>query len=152
MGDLREIAGALESVNGDLIQKLFAIEAGLATLPQAEIPVKHYFSNGVYAREISVPAGSLIIGKMHRFSQINIVTKGDMSVLTENGWVRMTAGHTFDSPAGIKRAGYAHEDTVWTTICGTDETDTDKIDEVLTIGTYAEYLELKEQLLIEKET
>ena len=51
-----------------------------------------------------------------------------------------------------KRAGYAHEDTVWTTICGTDETDTDKIDEVLTIGTYAEYLELKEQLLIEKET
>lgn len=135
-------------MDGDLIQKLFTIEDGLKLLPQVDIPVKHFFSNGVYAREINVPRGSLIIGKLHRFSQINIISKGDMSVLTEDGWIRIQAPHTFVSPAGVKRAGFTHNDCTWTTFCGTEETDTDKIDDVLTIGSYQEYVEMK-QLLIE---
>lgn len=146
---MTEVVTALDGMSGDLIQKLFTVEAGLSRLPQADIPVGHFFSNGVYAREIKIPKDALIIGKMHRFSQINIVSKGDISVLTESGWIRMQAPCTFVSPAGIKRAGYAHSETVWTTFCGTDEKDLDKIDAVLTIGSYQEYLEVKEHLLIE---
>lgn len=129
-----------------MIQKLFTIEAVLKELPQVEIPVRHCFGNKVYVREMVAPKGSIIIGKMHKYKQVNIVVKGDISVLTEDGWKRMTAGEMFESPAGIKRAGFTHEDTVWTTICGTEETDIDKMDDTLTIGSYQEYLQLRNEL------
>lgn len=135
---------ALNAMDGDLVKKLFALETEFLKLPQVVLPVKHYFSNGVYVREMFAPKDSVIIGKMHKFSQVNIVVKGDISVLTETGWKRLQAGATFESPAGIKRAGYCHEDTVWTTICGTQETDIDKVEEALTIGSYQEYLEHKQ--------
>lgn len=140
----------LVQLEGDLVEKLFVIEEEMKKLPQVDIPKTHYFANGLYAREINIKKGTLLIGKMHKFSQINTVSKGDISVLTENGWKRMKAPFTFESPAGIKRAGYAHEDTTWTTYCGTKETEVDKMDEVLTIGTYQDYLKIKETLLIER--
>ena len=150
MDELVEMNSALEKMDGDLIQKLFKLEAGFKTLPQVDIPKTHFFANKLYARSIDIPKGSIIIGKMHKHSQINTVSKGDISVLTEDGWKRMKAPHTFESSAGIKRAGYAHEDTVWTTYCGTEETDIEKIDDTLTIGSYQQYLEVKDKLLIEE--
>lgn len=144
MCEMELLSGALSAMDGDMIQKLFIIEDELKKRPQVEIPVKHYFSNGVYVREMTAPQGSLIIGKMHKYSQVNIVVKGDISVLTETGWKRLKAGDTFESPAGIKRAGYTHEETVWTTICGTQETDIDKVEDALTISSYQEYLQYKQ--------
>ncbi len=146
--ELTNINHALSKLNGDLIYKLFTIEEGMKLLPQVDIPKKHYFANGLYAREIDVPKDSLIIGKVHKFSQINVVSKGDISVLTEDGWKRFKAPFTFESPAFVKRAGYAHEDTIWTTFIATEETDIDKMDDVLTIGSYREYLEVKATLFI----
>lgn len=147
MNSLEEVSQMLAGMDGDTIHKLFIIEDVLKQLPQVDIPVKHYFANGVMAREMTAPAGSLLIGKMHRFSQINIVLKGDISVLTEDGWKRLTAGMTFESPAGIKRAGYTHEETVWTTIIGTNETDIDKFDDTLLICSYRQYLDYKKELI-----
>jgi quercetin dioxygenase-like cupin family protein len=92
---------------------------------------------------MTAPKGSIIIGKMHKFKQVNIVVKGDISVLTEDGWKRLKSGDMFESPAGIKRAGFTHEDTVWTTICGTEETEVEKAEDELTIGSYQEFLQYK---------
>jgi hypothetical protein len=131
-------------LKGNLIAKLFTIEKEIKQHPQVDIPIRHHFADGVYGREIDIPKGSLIIGKLHKFSQINVVSKGDISVLLDNGWKRLTAPCTFASPAGIKRAAYIHEDTTWTTFSGTDEKDLDKLEEVLTIGSYEEYLRLQE--------
>jgi len=138
-----EFTTALNAMSGDMIEKLFIIENAFLQRPQVEIPLRHCFGNGVYVREMTAPKGSIIIGKMHKFKQVNIVVKGDISVLTEDGWKRLKSGDMFESPAGIKRAGYTHEDTVWTTICGTDETDIDKVEDALTIGSYQEYLQYK---------
>ena len=110
-------------------------------LPQVEIPVRHYFSHGVYAREITIPKGTIVLGKIHKFSQLNICSKGDHSVLTENGVIRVQAPFTIVSPPGTQRIGYAHEETVWTTIHGTDLTDVDKIEEYFIAQNYQEYLE-----------
>jgi len=142
----------LVKTDGDIIRKLFVIEEGLKKLPQVSIPKRHYFSSGIYAREIDIAKGSLIIGMLHKHSQINIVSKGEISVLTEDGWKRVKAPYTFESPAGTKRAGYAHEDTVWTTFIGTEEKDPEKMDDLLTIGSYQEFLEVKTLLLQEEKT
>jgi quercetin dioxygenase-like cupin family protein len=133
----------LNAMSGDMIEKLFVIEAALKQMPQVEVPLRHCFGNKVYVREMTAPKGSILIGKMHKFKQVNIVIKGDISVLTEDGWKRLKSGDMFESPAGIKRAGFTHEDTVWTTICGTEETEVEKAEDELTIGSYQEFLQYK---------
>jgi hypothetical protein len=59
---------------------------------------------------------------------LNILSKGEISVLTEDGIKRVSAPFHVVSPAGTKRIAYAHEDCVWTTIHGTEENDLEKIE------------------------
>lgn len=101
-----------------------------------ELPLEHQFANGMYIRRLFIPKGSLIAGKIHRHECVNIVEKGDISVLTETGHQRIKAGFTIVSPPGMQKVGYAHEDTVFTNIFRTDETDISKIEDVLTWASY----------------
>lgn len=120
---------------GDIppLAKIMRLESEMAKLPQADFPVTHHFSDGIYAREIFIPKGSLLTGKMHATDHLNIISRGDISVLTENGIQRIKAPATIMARAGMKRIGYAHEDTVWTTIHGTHETDLDRLEAALII-------------------
>jgi hypothetical protein len=97
-------------------QNIADLEAAMFQAPQLEIETRHYFSDGVYAREIVIPEGALITGKIHAFEHINVVSKGSISVLTENGARRIDAPCTFIAPPGTKRVGLAHAETVWTTL------------------------------------
>lgn len=119
-------------------ERLDALEAELLRHPQVEIPPRHYFAKGLYAREITIPRGTLLTGKIHTTQHLNIISQGEISVLTEHGPKRVKAPCTLVSPPGTKRAGYAHEDTVWTTIHAnpTDETDVDKLEALLITPTY----------------
>lgn len=108
--------------------KIVALEARLLEMPQLDLPLKHWFSEGLYAREIFIPKGTLLIGKIHAHPNLNIISQGDISVLTEHGAMRIKAPYTVISPPLTKRVGYAHEDTVWTTIHATAETDPERIE------------------------
>lgn len=125
--------------------KVNAIEVEMRKLEPLDLPVRHYFSQGVYARELFIPKGTLLTGKIHKYQQLNIMSKGDMSVLTDNGIVRVQAPFTIVSPAGTKRIAYAHEDTLWTTIHGTDETDLEKIEDHFIAQSDEEYSTFLEQ-------
>lgn len=121
-------------------EKVFAIEREMFKHEQLELPVKHHFSQGVYARELFIPKGTLLTGKIHKYAQLNILSQGELSVLTEDGIVRVKAPFTVVSPPGTKRIAFAHEDSVWTTIHGTDETDLDKIEAHYIAETDADYM------------
>ncbi len=123
----------------DIREKLAKLEAVLFAGPTIELPVKHHFSRGVYARELFIPKGTVLVGKIHKFSQIHMVLKGDISVLTEDGVKRVQAGATIVSPAGMKRAGYAHEDTIWMTVHGTHETDLQRLEDELIAASFDDY-------------
>lgn len=125
----------------DLRSKVNAIEVHMLQREQIEIPVKHYFSPGVYAREITIPAGALVTGKIHKYAQLNILSKGDISVLTERGIMRVQAPFTIVSPPGTKRIAFAHTECVWTTIHATDETDPEKIEAQMVVDTDQQYLD-----------
>lgn len=116
-----------------MLDKILRLEREMRALPQVTIEPVHHFSNGVYAREITIKKGTLLTGKMHATAHLNIISKGDISVLTDEGVRRIKAPATIFSKAGIKRVGYAHEDTVWTTIHGTFETDLEKLEAELII-------------------
>jgi RimJ/RimL family protein N-acetyltransferase len=115
------------------IAKILRLEAEMRKLPQMPVEPVHYFTHGIYAREITIPKGMLLTGKMHATAHMSTISKGDISVLTEEGVKRIHAPATIVSKPGIKRVGYAHEETVWTTYHGTHETDLDKLERELII-------------------
>jgi hypothetical protein len=122
-----------------------ALETEMFKMPELDLTatlnrqIKHHFSPGVYARELFIPAGTLLTGKIHKFEHLNIMSQGDMSVMTEDGIKRVQAPFTVVSPAGTKRIAFAHSDTVWTTIHATEETDIDKIEGILVTDSEADY-------------
>ncbi len=126
------------------------MEVLIAQLPHVEIPVRNYFSKGVYAREITIPAGTVLTGKIHLFSNLNILSKGTMRVSGEDGMVEVSAPHTVVSPPGTKRIALALTECVWTTIHGTDETDVDKIEAHFVCDTDAQYVAFDEALRLKE--
>lgn len=102
-------------------------------------PLTHHFAPGLYAREILIPAGTLIIGKIHRHSHVNTISKGKCIVATEFGMQEIEAPHTFISQPGVKRAVLAMEDTIWTTYHPTEETDLEKIEEYVIAPTFDDF-------------
>lgn len=93
-----------------------------------EIPVRHYFSEGLYAREVTIPAGTLVTGKIHKRENLNILSKGEISVLVGDRIERIKAPMTIVSEPGTKRIALTHSEVVWTTIHATTERDLAKIE------------------------
>ena len=118
--------------------KIIEFERIVCSIPGEQIQIKttHKFTNGLYCREVFIPKGAIVIGKIHKHPCISIMSMGDKTVLTEDGVRRLRAPFTAVSRPGIKRVGFAHEDSIWTTIHATDEMDLDKLDELLFVKTY----------------
>lgn len=102
-------------------------------------PVTHHFAPGLYAREIFLPAGVRIIGKIHRHAHVNTISKGRVTVFTEFGTQDLQAPVSFVSQPGTKRAVVAHEDTIWTTYHPTQETDLAKIEQHVIAPSFEAY-------------
>lgn len=122
-------------------QAVFDIERLMRQAPQVELKVKHYFSKGVYARELHIPAGVILTGEIHKFENLNILSQGKIEVLTEKGMQEVEAPFTIVSPAGTKRIARAITDCIWTTIHGTDENDLNIIEKTFIAKSEQEWLE-----------
>lgn len=97
----------------------------------ADFETNHYFAPETYGREILLKKGDLVVGKIHKHAHLNIISRGLVAVMTEEGPRLFDARErpvTFTSLPGTKRVVYAHEDTYWTTIHITKETDLCKIE------------------------
>lgn len=92
-------------------------------------PLTHNFAKGLYVRQITMPAGSLVISKIHKYSHAAFILKGDVSIFEEGGARRVKAPASFITKVGTQRLIYNHEETVWTTVHATEETDVKKIEE-----------------------
>lgn len=112
------------------------LEAALRDHPgRIEIETTHHFAEGIYAREIFIPAGAKLVGKIHRTAHLNIVSQGAIRVWTEDGEKIIRAPFAFTAKPGTKRVGEALEDTVWTTIHPNagDEQDLGKLESLLIV-------------------
>jgi quercetin dioxygenase-like cupin family protein len=88
---------------------------------------------------MDIKAGSLIVGKIHKHSHLNIIISGRILVATEFGKKELHGGDVFVSEPGTKRAVLALEDTVW--LCThpnlSDTRDLDEIERYVIAPTYA---------------
>lgn len=136
MSDMTVIEPNIPSL--ELRERIRALERKMMTLPQVEIKTEHFFAPGVYVRQITIPKDTLLTGEIYREEHVHTVLRGDVSVVTERGLQRVQGPCTFVSPANVKRAGYAHEETVWQAAFANpdDGRDPDKIMERATMKTF----------------
>lgn len=123
----------LAQILGDIQSKAYIevvcdVQQQVSELPQLELPVFHHFAPNVYMRQMDAPAGALVVSKMHRTEHMNILIKGSVTVVTENGIEFLKAPLVLKSAAGTKRIGYFHEDSSWITVHPTESTDLEEIE------------------------
>ena len=94
-----------------------------------DLRVEHSLLDGIYTRKMFIPKGQIVVGKIHLKPCINVVAKGDITVLTELGCVRLKEGATGISGRGIQKVGLAHEDTIFINVFRTDKTSIAEIEE-----------------------
>jgi quercetin dioxygenase-like cupin family protein len=104
------------------------LQAEMATMPQAELVTEHQFSPGMYMRKLYRPAGTLIVGKVHKEPHFFLCAKGEIIAWTENGMKRLQAGDVIESKPGTKRVTLAVTNAIGITIHRTDKTDLDEIE------------------------
>jgi len=97
-------------------------------LPQAELTTEHYFSSGMYCRKVFRPAGTLIVGKVHKKDHFFLCAAGEIIAWTETGMRLLRAGDVVESKPGTKRVTLALTDAVGITVHQTDKTDLDDIE------------------------
>jgi hypothetical protein len=113
-------------------EKIAYLMREFGALPQVECPLQHYFAPGVYVREIFMPAGAIVIGKIHKTEHFNIIQRGAVSLISPDGSRELLHGPcTFVSKAGVQKVLYIHEDTVWSTIHITEERELEKLEAML---------------------
>lgn len=95
---------------------------------QTAFEVEHLIADGMYMRKLFIPKGMVLVGKIHRKQCMNIVARGDITLVTELGKKRVNQGFTAVSQPGTMKVGFAHEDTEFINVFRTDETDIEKIE------------------------
>ena len=126
--------------NVSMRDKVENLEETLKNIPQVECPVKHYFAPGIYAREITIKKGTVLTGAIHKPENLAILSCGRLQLVTESGTIEISAPHILTVKPGTKNAAYALEDSVWTNFFPTEETDVDKLVELLTESKASELL------------
>lgn len=121
-------------------EKVQALEDEISKHPQVDCPVRWYFAHGMAAREMRIPAGTVLTGAVHKTEHLSTVSAGHIFVDDGTGLVEIRAPYTFVSQPGAKRAGFVVEDTVWTTYHATHTRDIDALVEEICESTAAELL------------
>ena len=99
-------------------------------------PLRHVFGDGLYIREITMPAGTVVSSKIHKTTHPYFVLEGEVSVLTEDGFIRIKAPYWGMTKAGTKRILQIHKETIWITVHATKETDLKKIEDEIIAENY----------------
>jgi hypothetical protein len=101
------------------------------------------FVDGIYAREMFVRQGCVVIGAIHKHEHVSFLMSGHLTVVSENGTSEHRAPDVIVAGPGVKRIAYAHEDTIWYNVHGnpTNTKDLKKLEKEIIVASYEEYEE-----------
>lgn len=93
--------------------------------------IEHHFSDGVYAKEMRIPAHHYVTKHVHDYDHISILAEGSVMLEVWETKTRYTAPACITIPANTTHKIVALTDAVWYCIHATTETDPEKVDQVL---------------------
>jgi len=109
-------------------EQIDRLQSEMVKMPQVELETEHFFSPGMYLRRVYRPAGTLIVGKVHKKPHFFLCAKGEIIAWTENGMRKLQAGDVVECQPGTKRITLATQDSIGVTVHMTDKTDLDEIE------------------------
>lgn len=146
--DLEEIVETFALLPHEQIaDQVLKLEAMLIKGERVDCPLEHQFSDGLYMREVFVPAGTLFTTYVHKTEHPYFGSLGELLIWEDgNGWVHMKAPCRGVTKPGTKRIVYAITDVIWTTVHANPRniTDTDKLEDMLFETYENKYLSLAE--------
>lgn len=86
------------------------------TLTHSFTPINEEYGCCTYARQMFIPKGIVVVGKIHRHASHNFLLEGRLRISTEDGIETISAPCMFVGKAGVKRAIYAEEDSVFVNV------------------------------------
>jgi hypothetical protein len=120
---------------GKATDKINALMLEVLQLPQVDCPVAHHFGPNIYIREVVMPAGAVVVGKPHKTEHMCNMISGRMVVVNEDGeQMEVAAPAVFMAKKGRKIA-YIIETVRFQNIFSTDETDIEKLENMLVDST-----------------
>jgi hypothetical protein len=119
------------TVKADIKQSLDNLAVAVKGAPQVECKESHHFGPNIYIKEVTLPAGSVIVGKYHRHEHLCNMVSGRMIVVdSEGNRTELVAPMTFMAKSGRKIA-YIIETVVFQNIYSTSETDIQKLEDMI---------------------
>lgn len=92
------------------------VEAQLLQVEQKDCPVEERFNDGIYLRECTMPADTLVFGHAHKTAHYNIVMTGKAFVRVGDEVHEMKAGDIFLSGVGVRKLLWIVEEMKWITV------------------------------------
>jgi hypothetical protein len=120
---MNDVALITETMHQLTAKGIESAEVAMLSMEQAPCPVNHYFGPGIYIREVSMSAGLFAIGHRQTQEHVNIMLKGRVLMLQEDGSTTELAAPLMFTGKPGRKMGYILEDVVWQNIYATDERD-----------------------------
>jgi quercetin dioxygenase-like cupin family protein len=98
---------------------------------EVDLLTKHFFSDGLYAKQMSLPKGYEAISHAHNYNHLSLLQAGRVILRTDDSEVEYTAPAMLEIKAGVHHSITALENVLWYCIHATDATDSSEVDEVL---------------------
>lgn len=105
-----------------------ALEVAMLEREQAQVPVTHHFSPGIYMREATLPAGAYVLGAAHREGGSNIALSGEAWVKVDGELRHVVAPCILPSAPGTRKLAYVVKEMRWVNVFATTETDIAKLE------------------------
>ncbi len=100
----------------DAVEAKMVIEmVGSGEFEFIDCPLRHVFTDGLYAREITMPAGARITSRIHKTEHQFIISEGVVSVFNDGVEEVLVAPYLGITKAGTRRVLLVHTKTTWTT-------------------------------------
>ena len=78
-----------------------------------KIPIRHFFMDGVYVREMTMYKDTVVVGAIHKHLHMCFLLEGHLMVANEEDIIEYIAPCFIIAKPGIKRVLYSKEDSVW---------------------------------------
>tara|TARA_R110002096_G_C14178486_1_gene686645 strand:+ start:40 stop:414 length:375 start_codon:yes stop_codon:yes gene_type:complete len=118
-------------VNLAVQDNIYKFQDVLKEYPKADVVNRHHFSDGMYAREMFMPANTCVVGAKHKTRHFYSVVKGECSVVSVHEREDIKAPFLGETLPGTKRIIYAHTDCIWITYHPTQLTNVEEIEKAL---------------------
>lgn len=121
---MREILSVLHA-RADIIEAgvVAKLRAEVVKMEQIEPATEHFFVPGMYCRRVFRKAGTVVIGKVHKYPHFFMCIAGEIAVYSDDKVTILKPGDVLECRVGTQRATYALTDAVGVTVHKSELTD-----------------------------